>query len=398
MITFDEASRRLAELARPLDAEAVALELAWNRVIARPVAASRTAPLQAAAAMDGYAVREADLCGGGPTRLRVVGERFAGGIMDETPLPSQGCVRIFTGAPMPLGADRVVIQEDVVREDDEVRFLAPLSVSPRHVRAPGSDHHAGDVLLERGAVLTPQALVTAAAADCALVEVYRRPRVVILCTGDELVSPGRAANAPGQIPESVSFGVSALARAWGGDVVSCRRLSDDLGVLQKAGSLALDDANVIVTTGGASVGERDLAKAMFAPFGLKLAFEKVAIKPGKPVWLGQVGDRIVLGLPGNPSAAMIAARLFLAPLLSGLVGRGAGAALRWRFETVSEALPCAGNRETFLRASRSAEGVRPLGSQDSSVQRELAATEALIRRPAGAAALATGMPAQVLTF
>lgn len=396
MITFDEACRRIAQIARPLGTETVPLERAWNRVLAEPVVAARMAPCAPVSAMDGYAVRDADIRAGA-NRLRVVGEAFAGPGRHDQSLGPGECIRIFTGAQLPPGANRVLLQENVRAIAGEVCFEGSLG-DARHVRAAGSDFAPGDVLIELGALLAPQTLVTAAAAGCDTLQVFRRPRVAILSTGDELVSPGCAANTPGAVPESVSFGVSGLVQAWGGEVVERRRLGDDLAALRLAAGAALDGADVVVTTGGASLGERDYSKAMFAPFGLTCVFEKIAIKPGKPVWLGRVGDRIVVGLPGNPSAAMVTARLVLAPLLAGLSGRAPASALAWRTATLGDGLSAGCDRETFLRARTGLEGVRALGSQDSSAQKGLAATELLIRRPAQAAALNAGAEVDILAF
>jgi molybdopterin molybdotransferase len=396
VISFDDACRRVAAIATPLGVEQAPLDLAWNRILAAPLIARRSAPEAAVSAMDGYAVRESDLTSG-PTRLRLVGESFAGSPDGGPQLEPGACVRIFTGAPMPAGADRVVMQEGVRREGDAVVFAERPSPA-RHVRAAGSDFASGEVLLEAGTRLTPLALVAAAAADQDTVEVYVRPRVAVLSTGDELVAPGQADHAPGTIPESVSFGVAALAQAWGAEVVCRRRLRDDLPALTRAARLALDSAHVVVVTGGASVGERDFSKTMFAEHGLRLEFEKVAIKPGKPVWVGRVGDRIVVGLPGNPSAAMVTARLFLAPILAGLGGRRPEDALAWRTLPLASPLAACGERECFHRGRSAADGVRPVGNQDSSAQKDLATADLLIRRRAGARALGSGELVEVLAF
>ena len=396
MIDFDEACRRVAAIVAPLGVEPMALDLAWDRILAAPVTARRSAPGAAVSAMDGYAVRDADLAAGA-TRLRLVGESFAGSPGDGPPLEPGACVRIFTGAPMPGGADRVVMQEVVQREGETVVFAERPSPA-RHVRAAGSDFAAGEVLLEAGARLTPQALVAAAAADRDVVDVFVRPRVAVLSTGDELVAPGLPTTVPGTIPESVSFGVAALVRAWGGEVVFRRRLGDDLPSLAQAAAAALEAADVVVVTGGASVGERDFSKAMFRDLGLRLEFEKVAIKPGKPVWVGRVGDRIVVGLPGNPSAAMVTARLFLAPLLAGLGGGRPEDALAWRMAPLASALDGGGDRETFQRGRTTVDGVRPVGNQDSSAQKDLAMADLLIRRRPGAGAQEAGELVEVLTF
>lgn len=396
MIDFEEACRRVAAVATPVGTEATVLDMASDRILASPVIARRSAPAVEVSAMDGYAVRDADL-GMVPTRLRIVGELFAGSTPTEAPLAVGGCVRIFTGAPMPPGADRVVMQE-AGRRDGQTVLLAERPPQARHVRAAGSDFASGEVLLDAGTRLTPMALVAAAAADVETVQTYIRPRVAILCTGDELVAPGRAADAPGTIPESVSFGVAAMIRAWGGEVVGRLRLPDDLPTLVRAAGVTLDDAHLVVVTGGASVGERDFSKTMFQTLGLRLEFEKVAIKPGKPVWLGCVGDRIVVGLPGNPSAAMVTARLFLAPLLAGMTGRQPDEALSWRTSPLLAPLAACGDRECFHRGRSGRDGVRPIGNQDSSAQKDLALADLLIRRRADARALSAGDLVEVLAF
>lgn len=396
MIGFDEACGRLFAVARPLGVETVPLEDAWNRVLAAPVTAARSAPSAAVSAMDGYAIRDADIRVGG-TRLKVVGEVFAGPKGHELPLKPGSCVRIFTGARLPAGASRVVIQERVERDAQHIRFDA-CPGEARHVRAEGSDFRAGDTLLAPGTLLSPKALVTAAAADRDTVDVYRKPRVAVLCTGDELVSPGQAGLSPHAVPESVSFGVGALVREWGGDLVGRRRLPDDPSQLQQAADAALDAADLVVVIGGASVGERDYSKAMFAPFGLSFIFDKVAIKPGKPVWAGQARGRIVIGLPGNPSAAMVTARLFLVPLLAGLGGRSPAGALTWRTAASRCDLPRGDRRDGFLRGRHVGAEVQLLADQDSSLQKQLAAADILVRRRPGVEPLAWGEAVEVLDF
>jgi molybdopterin molybdotransferase len=301
-------------------------------------------------------------------------------------------MRIFTGAPVPRGADRIVMQEEVERDGD-VALLGEAGLG-RHIRARGSDFAKGDVLVEPGRRLDPRALVAAAGADLAEVEVWRHPRLVVLGTGDELAEPGAAA--PGTIPDSATLGVAALAAEWGAEVIARKRLKDDLPALKRAAAEALAAADLVVVTGGASVGERDFAKAMFE--GLELIFSKVAIRPGKPVWLGRAGGRLVIGLPGNPTSAIVTARLLLAPLLAGLTGRAPAEALRWRSAPLAEGLgPCDG-RETFVRANYDAETVRPLPNQDSSAQKTLADAPLLIRRRAGAPGAAKGERVEVLDF
>jgi len=388
VISFDEALSLIARVAKPLGDEQVQLGEAKGRVLAEPVTASVDSPPFDVSAMDGYAVRDADL----PGRLTVVGESFPGQ-RDSQMLAAGQCVRIFTGAPVPQGADRVVIQEEVIREGDAAVFAA--AGAARHIRAMGSDFRGHDRLLEAGRLVDARALVAIAAADRESVMVHRRPKVAVLATGDELVEPGTAME-PGAIPDSVSLGVAALAEDWGARVVRRRRLRDDLPEMEREAAEALDLADLVVVTGGASVGERDFAKAMFAPAGLELIFSKVSIKPGKPVWLGRVGAKLVVGLPGNPTSAMVTARLLLAPLVAGLSGRDFG--LHWRRAPLAEGIGPCSDRETFVRASWDKDSVRAFSNQDSSAQKTLAEADLLVRRPAGSPAALAGELVDVIDF
>jgi molybdopterin molybdotransferase len=389
VISFDEALALVAGVATPLGIERVPLAKAKGRVSAFAVRPAIDMPRADVSAMDGYAVRDADL----PGRLNVAGESFPGRAHRRA-LDSAECVRIFTGAAVPVGADRVVIQEEVERDGDAAVF-GPAGAA-RHIRRRGSDFRAGDVVLGAGRLLDPRALVALAGADQDGVDVYRRPSMFVLSTGDELVEPGTAFGTDGAIPESVSPGVAALAQDWGADIAGTARHRDDLPTLERAAAAALGAATLVVVTGGASVGERDFAKAMFAPSGLELLFSKVAIKPGKPVWLGRVGDRLVLGLPGNPTSAMVTARLLLAPLIAGLGGRRPE--LRWRRAPLAEAIGPCGDRETFVRAAWEGEAVRPFSNQDSSAQKTLADAELLIRRRADAPAAQAGETVEIIDF
>lgn len=371
MISFDEAVRLVEAAARPVGRESVPIGEAAGRALAAPVVAMIDSPPAHSSAMDGYAVRDADVPGG----LRIIGESFAGQGFEGALEPGT-TVRIFTGAPVPAGADRVIVQEVVGREGDAALILEPPGKA-RHIRLRGSDFRAGETLLPVGRLLDARALVAAAGADVAEVEVWREPGVLILGTGDELAPPGQARSRPGAIPESVSFGVAALVQRWGGRSLGTRRLADDLRAMERAAGEALDRADLVVVTGGASVGERDFAKAMFAPHGIELIFTKVAIKPGKPVWFGRVGGKLIMGLPGNPTSAMVTARLLLAPLVADLAGRAD--ALRWHRIRLAAPLPACGDRETFHRA-RLAEGAAvPVANSDSSAQKALAEADLLLR-------------------
>ncbi len=380
MIDFDEAARLTLSLARPVGSELIPIADAAGRLLAAPLLARGDSPRAAVSAMDGYAVRTS-----AADRYRLTGQSFPGAGFDGA-VGEGEAVRIFTGAPVPAGADRVVIQENVRREGDDV-ILAEAPSGPTHIRAQGSDFRAGSVLLEPGARLGPRAMVAAGAADQAEIEVYRCPKVVVMGTGDELLEPGKAHLSRYGIPESVSLGVAALTEAWGGACIGRLRLTDDLAMLKEAAREALELADVVVVTGGASVGDRDFARAMFEDVGLELVFSKVEIKPGKPVWLGRALGKLILGLPGNPTSAMVTGRLFLAPLLAGLAGGSPQSAHHWRRERLAAALPATGDRETFYRAARLSEGLSPFSDQDSGSQRVLAQADVLIRRrpfePAG---------------
>jgi len=385
-IGFDEAVARLPGAEALLGTETVPLEGAAGRVLAEPLYARQDSPHRPTAAMDGYAVRDATTT---PFQLlRVIGESRAGLGYPGT-VGTGEAVRIFTGAPMPAGTDRCIVQEHAIREGDTVRFTAGYGPG-RHVRATASDFAAGALLLDRGTRLSPQAMVAAAAADVARLTVAVSPRVAILGTGDELAPPGTVAAWPDAIPESVSFGVAAMVEEAGGKVVQRATGRDDLAELQQLARTLLDAADLVIVTGGASVGDRDFARPMFAPHGLELLIDKVAIKPGKPVWLGRASTCWVLGLPGNPTSALVTAALFLRPLLAALQGQDPQQALRWRSLPLAAPLPAVNDRETFTRARWEADGLAQLDNQQSGAQAALAGAEWLIRRLPGSAAAAGG--------
>jgi molybdopterin molybdotransferase len=395
VISFEESIRLVAGLAKPLAAEDVPLDDADGRVLAAPVVANRNAPAFAVSAMDGYAVRDEDLRSL-PIKLDVVGKSFAGSQSPEALQPST-CMRVFTGAAVPEGAERVVIQEDVIAEGTSAIFRNAPGKS-RHIRAAGSDFARGDVLVPARVVLNPQRLVAVAAADVTSVSVIRQPRVCIIACGDELVVPGSGDLAQFYIPDSLTIALAALVRQWNGVVVGGRICPDDLMVLRREATDAIVLADIVVVTGGASVGEKDFAKSMFSDCGLELVFEKVAIRPGKPVWLGKTGNTVVLGLPGNPTSALVTARLYLAPLLAGLAGFDPAIAWRWQTLPLTAPLDASGDRHTFLRAKASGTGVAALHDQDSSAQKTLAEAEYLIDRPPGVGRAETGTSVSVLSF
>lgn len=389
MITFDEALAKVLRAAQPVGTESVPLHAAHGRILSEPIIAALDAPRAAVSAMDGYAFRESDL-----PEARLVGTSYPGRPYGGT-LGAGECVRVFTGAAVPEGTDRVVVQEMVRNAGDRVR-LEGRPAAGRHIRNRGSDFRAGEVLLSAGRRLDPRALLAVAGADLADVSVWRRPRVAVVSTGDELVSPGAARLSPVAVPESVSVGVSALAVESGACVVSLGRVPDDPVRLEEAFRAALGTADLVVITGGASEGQKDFAKPVMEVLGVGFLFRQVAMKPGKPVWFGRLGRAHVLGLPGNPTSAMVAARLFLVPLIVGLAGSNAAAALRWRKAELTSAVPATSDRDTFLRGVSDGMGIRSLGNQDSGSQRTLAEAMVLIRCQARAPAFEAGAIVDVI--
>ena len=393
MISFDEAIAIIGEVARPLGTERVDLADAAGRVLAGPVVAAIDSPRVDVSAMDGYAVCEGDLVGF-PVTLRIVGESFPGTSWQGTVEPGT-CVGIFTGAPLPNGADRIVIQEQVRREGDVATIDADPG-SATWIRRRGKDFRVGDEILPSGRRLDPTALIAAGAADLAEVDVFIRPRLALLATGDELAEPGEARNSALAVPDSVTLGLAALAERWGAQVVSRARLPDDLRALERAARAAIRDADVILVTGGASVGERDFAKAMFEPLGLELLFSRISMRPGKPAWLGRVGNKLVIGLPGNPTSALVTGRLLLAPMLAVVTGRRIESALQWEAVRLASPMPVCDARETFHRAGLANGEGSLLAFQESHAQKALADADVLVRQPANSPALAAGETVQAL--
>lgn len=394
MISFDQAQALLAGAITPLNSEDVPLADCAGRVLAAPVHAALSAPRHDVSAMDGYALACEQAAVG--ARYRVIGESTAGGAPPPAVGPDEA-VRIYTGAAIPPGADGVVIQENCGRDGETMTIVQPFGPA-RHVRRAGADFAAGDLLLPAGRRLDPLAMVSLAAADHPTARVHRAPTLALIATGDELAPPGSAAARPAAIPESVSFGVAALAAEHGAQVVARFSGADDLAALETIAGHALDTADVVVVTGGASVGERDFAKPMFAPHGLELLFAKVAIKPGKPVWIGRAQGRWVIGLPGNPTSAMVTARLFLVPLLVALQGGDPVTRLDWMNLPLAAPISATGDRETFARAMWQGDGLLALGNQDSGVQGALSSAQWLIRCPADGSAREAGEMVSALRY
>jgi molybdopterin molybdotransferase len=386
-LTVEVARARMLAAAVALGFETVALAAAIGRVLAEPVAALRDQPPFDASAMDGWAVS-----GPGDT-FRIVGESAAGHGYHAT-LSAGQAVRVFTGAPVPSGADRVVIQEVAVRDGDLVRTTE--TGGSRHIRPRGGDFREGAVLLEPGRRLDPWRLSLAASAGRGELLVARRPQVVVLSTGEEIV-PAGAVVGPDQIYDSGSPPLAALIAAWGGEAKRLAIAGDDAGAIRDAVRDAGGD--LVVTLGGASVGDHDLVKPALSELGLVLSVETLKLRPGKPTWFGVLGDgRRVLGLPGNPASALVCAELFLRPLLMQMQGADPEHAL----VTARLAKPLAANgpREHWARAtSEIRDGslfVEAMTDQDSSLVSVFAQADVLIRCPINAPAADSGSLVEVL--
>lgn len=394
-LSFDDAQVILAAHALPLGTERVALSKAGRRVLAEAVRARLDAPRYDAAAMDGFAILGADFAAG-VRRFRTVGSAYPGEAWRGRLAPGEA-VRIMTGAAMPSGAGRVIVREDAAADGDHV-VIATGPLARAHVRARASDMARDDLVLPSGRMLDPRALLVAAAADVDAVVAWRRPRVRVIASGDELAEPGAAAGDGRKLPDSLSQALLLLARQWGAVPIGATLVPDNVESLRAATEAACGDCDVLVLAGGASKGDRDFAKPALQPLGLGLAFADVAIKPGKPVWYGRIGERHVLGLPGNPTAAMTMARLFLVPLLTALGGRGASAGLAWYRAPLVALAGEGGSRESFLCGEGSDGGVRIIERQSASAQCMLAHADVLVRRPMHAPALAAGETIDVLRF
>ena len=374
-----------------------ALDSAYKRILARDLAALRTQPPQAMSAMDGYAVRAADAARAG-ARLKVIGEIAAGRPFDRIVGPGEAA-RIFTGGVVPDGADAVIIQEDTVVEGDGIA-ITEAAIAGRHIRRAGVDFRQGDVLLKAGRELTDRDLSLAAAMNYPHLPVRRRPKVALLATGDELVMPGEMPG-PGQIVYSNGYALRALARAEGAEVIDLGIAADTLSATTSGIRRARDvGADILITTGGASVGDHDLVKQALDAEGVAMAFWRIAMRPGKPLMHGRLGAMRVIGLPGNPVSSYVCAFLFLVPLIRKLCGR---LSIHHTTESALLGRDIAANdqREDYLRARLSTRDdgaliVTPVDHQDSSLLGNLAAAQALLIRPPFAPQAKAGAACNIL--
>jgi molybdopterin molybdotransferase len=376
-----EALARVLEHAGPLAAEQAPLAEAHGRVLADDLVALRTQPPADVSAMDGYAARGADVAAA-PARLRLIGEVAAGHPFSGTVGPGEAA-RIFTGGVLPPGADTIVIQEHTRREDDVVVVTHATGAS-RHIRKAGLDFALGAVLLGKGRRLSDRDLALAAAMNHPTVPVHRRPRVAVLATGDELVTPGSSPGV-GEIVHSNGYATMALARREGCEIIDLGivpdRLAETAGAVRRARDAGAD---ILVTSGGASVGDHDLVQTALAGEGLALSFWKVALRPGRPMMNGRLGAMHVLGLPGNPVSSYVCGVLFLVPLIRQLAGRS-------DYEPALEEavlgcdLPANDERADYLRAALTAgpdgrQVATPFPVQDSSMLVPLARADCLLVR------------------
>ncbi len=382
MIPLEEAQQRLLDIAPPLGTRSVPLLDAAGCYLAKDMTARRTQPAKDLSAMDGYAFAHAGFLG----PWRVVGESAAGGSFDGA-VQAGEAVRIFTGAPLPAGTDTVLIQEEARRDGDALSVIGDITLPKgRHVRIAGSDFGGGETLVAAGTLLNAAQIGLAAMAGHDALCVYHKPRIAIFSTGDELVPPGEIVG-ENQMPASNDIMLAAMMKMLPCKIASRAIIPDELEATKDA--LRNASADIIVTIGGASVGDHDLVRPALEAVGANIDFWKVAMRPGKPVMAGMLGEAAILGLPGNPASAYVTAFLFLQPLIRHMAGapeprpKAIGAKL-------DGTLPANGERSNFVRAQLSGGQVTPLPSTDSAVLATLARANALIHRPALATEINAG--------
>ena len=398
LLSVAEALQRVLEHATPLPAEEVPLSHAAGLVLAYPLKARRTQPPADVSAMDGYAVRAGDVANV-PVRLKVIGEVAAGRPFTQA-LGAGEAARIFTGGVLPQGADAIVIQENTERDGAYVE-VEKGSPKGRHIRVQGLDFKVGEELFAAGHRLTARDLALAAGMNHPLVPVHRRPKVALFATGDELV-PAGSEPAPGQIVSSNNYAIGALARAEGATFedfgIVGDRLDDTIAAVRRARQIGAD---ILVTSGGASVGDYDLVQKAFTAEGMTLSFWRLALRPGRPLMNGRLGGMHVLGVPGNPVSAFVCGFLFLVPLIRRLCGRSD---LTHDLESAKLGvdLPENDERADYLRATleHRSDGIvaKPFPVQDSSMMLSLAKADCLIIREPYEPAAKAGDSCRIVKF
>ena len=391
LVPVEEALSRILKTAIVLASESVPLDLALERVTSNSVLAKRDQPPFDASAMDGYAIRLQDT----PQPLRVVGTSAAGHGFHGVVKAGQ-TVRIFTGAPVPKGADTVVIQENVLANDNTIT-IGEYPALGRNIRPRGLDFHKGDVLVPASTKLNARDIGLAASGNNAFIRVRRKPVVAVLTTGDELVLPGTEARAD-QITSSNNHALLAFAQSLGAHVINLGIIPDNLRAITAAIKKA-DKADILITTGGASVGDHDFVQQALNKAGVKIDFWKIAMRPGKPFMFGTKGKLRVLGLPGNPVAALVCAHLFLKPLIAAM--QGCAVAQPRHTATLVEELPANDQRQDYLRATLliaedGSRRVTPAKKQDSSMQRIMRDAQCLIIRQPHAPAAKVGESVEIM--
>ncbi len=390
MISPEEAQARVIALAPPLGEEIVGLDKVVSRYLVSNISALRTQPAKDLSAMDGYALSAASM----PGPWKVIGESPAGGSFDGKVAGGEA-VRIFTGAPLPAGTDCILIQENALRNGDQLSLSEGITLTRgQHIRKTGSDFSQGDALIEAGICLNAAHIGLAAMAGHGSLPVHRVPRVCLLSTGDELVEPGQILG-ENQIPASNDAMLAAMLESQPCAVTAGEIVPDRMEALEDA--LRSADADIIVTIGGASVGDHDLVRPALDNIGAEMDFFKVAMRPGKPIMAGKLGERIVIGLPGNPVSAYVTAFLFLLPLIRHLAGSKSPLPVQ-KTAMLKEALPANGERANFIRARLDGDTIAPLPSKDSAILAVLAKANALIYREASAPAAEAGEQVEYFTL
>ena len=395
MLSVAEARTRVTAAFHPLGSEQIGLMSALGRVLAADVAARVTQPPAAVSAMDGYAVRADDVASV-PARLRIVGQAPAGGSFDA-PVNAGEAVRIFTGGPLPAGTDTIIIQEDTTADGEHVVVREGASRGT-YVRPAGLDFKAGDTLLTKGRLLTARDIGIAAAMNVPWLQVTRQPRIAVLATGDEVVMPGDPIG-PHQIISSNGLSLAAFITACGAAPIHLGIAPDDRGAL-KAMAQGAVGADLLVTCGGASVGDHDLVRAALSETGMEMDFWKIAMRPGKPLMFGRIGVTPVLGVPGNPVSSLVCATIFLRPAIDAMLGHVA--APDWQSTALlGRDLSENDSREDYLRSrlSHDAQGrlvATPFDKQDSSMLSFLANADCLVVRAPRAPAIKAGATVSIV--